>query len=192
MVERGSSRISLPPPRPRRPLSQDPRKSPTPRSGTLRDRVWCSIDNDDSRDLDQLSVAEPAPGGSAQDSRRRRRRGRPRQKGSAIDGHARTNTTSVYTAAAIFPMLPERLSTDLTSLNEGEERLALVIDMTVARDGERDRLRYLSRDGPQQGEARLRRRGAPGSRARRPHRAGDRGGRPRRAAPHPGPDGPGR
>ena len=54
------------------------------------------------------------------------------KKGTAIDGHASTNTTSVYTAAQIFPMLPERLSTDLTSLGEGEERLAVVVDMTIA------------------------------------------------------------
>ena len=57
------------------------------------------------------------------------------RKASAIDAHAATNTTSVYTAAQIFPMLPERLSTDLTSLGEGAHRLALVIDMTVAKDG---------------------------------------------------------
>ena len=57
------------------------------------------------------------------------------RKGSAIDAHAATNTTSVYTAAQIFPMLPEQLSTDLTSLGEGVERLALIIDMTVASDG---------------------------------------------------------
>src|SRR5439155_26557877 len=49
--------------------------------------------------------------------------------------HARHNTTSVYTAAAIFPMLPERLSTDLTSLNEGQDRLAIVVEITVGEDG---------------------------------------------------------
>src|SRR5262249_7659418 len=56
-------------------------------------------------------------------------------KGTAIDDHARTNTTSVYTAGGIFPMLPEKLSTNLTSLNEGEDRVARVIEMTVGTDG---------------------------------------------------------
>jgi exoribonuclease II len=101
----------------------------------LRSRVWCSIDNDDSRDLDQLSVAEPDAGGAVRILVAVADVDALITTGSAIDGHARANTTSVYTAAAIFPMLPERLSTDLTSLNEDEERLALVIDMTVARDG---------------------------------------------------------
>jgi VacB/RNase II family 3'-5' exoribonuclease len=55
--------------------------------------------------------------------------------GSAVDEHARTNTTSVYTAAAIYPMLPERLSTNLTSLAQDEDRLCLVIEMMVGADG---------------------------------------------------------
>ena len=101
----------------------------------LRDLLWASIDNDTSRDLDQLSVAEAMADGAVKvlvaiadvDAIVKRH--------SAVDEHAQTNTTSVYTAAAIFPMLPERLSTDLTSLGEERERLAIVIEMVVASDG---------------------------------------------------------
>jgi exoribonuclease-2 len=101
----------------------------------LRDRLWVSIDNDDSRDLDQLSVAEQRPGGATAVLVAVADVDAVVARGSAIDTHARTNTTSVYTAAEIFPMLPEKLSTDYTSLNEDGDRLALVVDMTVATDG---------------------------------------------------------
>jgi exoribonuclease-2 len=97
--------------------------------------LWASIDNDDSRDLDQLSVAEPLTSGTVKILVAVADVDALVQKGSAIDDHARTNTTSVYTAAQIFPMLPEKLSTDLTSLNEGEKRLALVVEMAVGADG---------------------------------------------------------
>jgi ribonuclease R len=101
----------------------------------LRDLLWFSIDNDDSRDLDQLSTAEALSDGHVRVLVAVADVDALVKKASAIDGHAFTNTTSVYTAARIFPMLPERLSTDLTSLGEGVERLALVADMTVASDG---------------------------------------------------------
>ncbi|MGO9612751.1 MAG: RNB domain-containing ribonuclease [Dissulfurispiraceae bacterium] len=100
----------------------------------LRNLLWSSIDNDDSRDLDQLTVAEEIPVGvrilvavSDVDA--------IVTKGSAIDEHAKHNTTSVYTAGEIFPMLPERLSTDLTSLSYDEDRIAIVVDMTIGEDG---------------------------------------------------------
>jgi len=107
-------------------------------SNTIQDKrslLWVSIDNDDSRDLDQLTVAEILHADRVKilvaiadvDS--------SVKNGSAIDDHARHNTTSVYTAAEIFPMLPEKLSTDVTSLNLNEDRLAVVIEMVVSADG---------------------------------------------------------
>jgi exoribonuclease-2 len=101
----------------------------------LRLLPWASIDNDDSLDLDQLTVAQTLPGGQVKilvavadvDSLVK--------KGSAIDSDARHNTTSVYTAAQVFPMLPQRLSTDLTSLSDQKDRPAVVIEMVFAADG---------------------------------------------------------
>lgn len=101
----------------------------------LKGLLWCSIDNDDSLDLDQLTVAETLPGDNVKilvavadvDSLVK--------EGSAINAHAQQNTTSVYTAARIYPMLPEKLSTGLTSLNPNEDRLAIIVEMTVAPDG---------------------------------------------------------
>jgi VacB/RNase II family 3'-5' exoribonuclease len=101
----------------------------------LRDRLWVSIDNDDSLDLDQLSVAELSADGTVRIFVAIADVDGSVEAGSAIDGHARTNTTSVYTVAQVFPMLPERLSTDLTSLREGVDRLALVVEMVVRPDG---------------------------------------------------------
>lgn len=101
----------------------------------LRDLPWASIDNDDSRDLDQLTVAAAMPGDKVKilvavadvDSLVK--------KGSAIDKQAQNNTTSVYTPAKIFSMLPEKLSTNLTSLNLNEDRLAVIVEMVIGVDG---------------------------------------------------------
>ena len=101
----------------------------------LRELLWCSIDNDDSMDLDQLSVAREGPDGAVQVLVAVADVDALVGKGSAVDDHARTNTTSVYTAAEIFPMLPEKLSTDLTSLADRQDRQAIVVEMTVAADG---------------------------------------------------------
>ncbi len=101
----------------------------------LRELLWCSIDNDDSRDLDQLTVAEALADGAVRALVAIADVDALVRPGSALDGHARANTTSVYTAAAIFPMLPEKLSTDLTSLGPDADRLAVVADLTFARDG---------------------------------------------------------
>jgi VacB/RNase II family 3'-5' exoribonuclease len=102
----------------------------------MRQLLWSSIDNDDSRDLDQLTVAEALADGAVKVLVAIADVDALVKRSSAIDQHASANTTSVYTAAQIFPMLPEQLSTDLTSLNQGQERLAMIIEMTVAANGE--------------------------------------------------------
>jgi len=101
----------------------------------LRSLPWCSIDNDDSRDLDQITVAQKESEGAVRilvgvadvDALVRRN--------SALDRHAQVNTTSIYTPARVYPMLPEKLSTDWTSLNPAVDRVAMVIEMVVAPDG---------------------------------------------------------
>jgi VacB/RNase II family 3'-5' exoribonuclease len=98
----------------------------------LRTLLWASIDNDSSRDLDQLTVAIPASDGATTILVAIADVDAVVQRGSPIDVNAQFNTTSVYTAAATFPMLPEKLSTDLTSLGQDKDRLAIVIEMTIS------------------------------------------------------------
>jgi VacB/RNase II family 3'-5' exoribonuclease len=100
-----------------------------------RELLWCSIDNDDSRDLDQLSVAETLSNGDVRVRVAIADVDAVVAKGSLIDRHAAVNTTSVYTPGAVFPMLPERLSTDLTSLGPGDDRLSIVVELIVSSDG---------------------------------------------------------
>jgi exoribonuclease-2 len=111
---------------------------PAPLSTDIRDLrslLWSSIDNTESKDLDQVEVAEQLTDGAI-----RIRLGIADvdalvPKGSALDKHAYTNATSVYTGVAVYPMLPVELSTDLTSLSEGQARVALVIDLVIEKDG---------------------------------------------------------
>jgi exoribonuclease-2 len=101
----------------------------------LRDLLWSSIDNDTSRDLDQIEVAERLPTGGT-----RVRVGIADvdafvAKDSAIDQHAAKETTTVYTGVRNFAMLPEQLSNGLSSLLEGADKLSVVIEFVVGADG---------------------------------------------------------
>jgi exoribonuclease II len=102
----------------------------------LRDLPWASIDDDDSRDLDQLTVANPGQGDRVTILVAIADVDALVPKDSPIDLHAQKNTVTVYTPGIIFPLLPERLSTDLTSLADGQDRLAVVVEMVIDRDGE--------------------------------------------------------
>jgi VacB/RNase II family 3'-5' exoribonuclease len=107
-------------------------------SDGLRDMTslpWCSIDNDDSRDLDQVSVSEDLPGGGMKILVGVADVDALVQRNSPIDLHARRNTTSIYTGVRTFPMFPERLSWDLTSLNENADRIAFIFEFAVEPDG---------------------------------------------------------
>ena len=101
----------------------------------LRNLLWSSIDNDTSKDLDQIEWAEQLPDGRIRvlvgvadvDVRVSR--------ATALDKHAASQTTSVYTGVVVFPMLPTKLSEGITSLNENEDRAALVVEFCVDKDG---------------------------------------------------------
>ncbi|MCE5316887.1 MAG: RNB domain-containing ribonuclease [Parachlamydia sp.] len=117
-------------------LTEAAKPRPSPEMRDLRELLWVSIDNDDSLDLDQVTYAEKDGDGkeilyvaiadvdSLVDT------------GTAIDQFASSNTTSVYTPTAVFPMLPTKLSTNLTSLNEKCDRAAIVVEIEVGKEGE--------------------------------------------------------
>ena len=101
----------------------------------MRDKPWSSIDNTESRDLDQIEMAEALDDGSIRVTVAIADVDALVPKGSPLDQHAYANCTSVYTGVAVFPMLPEVLSTNYTSLNEQEDRLALAIETVVDAQG---------------------------------------------------------
>ncbi|HZQ44133.1 MAG TPA: RNB domain-containing ribonuclease [Acidobacteriaceae bacterium] len=101
----------------------------------LRSLCWSSIDNDTSRDLDQIEVAERVADGirvhvAIGDV------ARAVEKESPIDQHAKAQTQTIYTAVKNFPMLPLELSTGMTSLNENGDRMAVMMSFTVGANGE--------------------------------------------------------
>jgi VacB/RNase II family 3'-5' exoribonuclease len=119
---------------------QNVKQKPPPNGGAtvkdLRALLWSSIDNDSSRDLDQVEYVEKLPEGGMRllvgiadvDSAVR--------KGTATDRRAAAETTTVYLGVAIFPMLPNELSTDLTSLVQGQDRNAVIIELHIRDSGD--------------------------------------------------------
>jgi len=109
--------------------------APGPAVKDLRNLLWSSIDNDTSRDLDQIEYAERQPDGSTRVLVGIADVDWAVTKGSPIDLHAASECVSVYTGVQTFPMLPEELSTDLTSLSENADRPSMIIDISVTADG---------------------------------------------------------
>jgi exoribonuclease-2 len=117
-------------------VNQTPVPADTTGFTDLRNLLWSSIDNDTSRDLDQIEWAERLPDGGIRvlvgiadvDARV--------HQSTIIDTHAQSETTSVYTGVKVFPMLPAELSEGATSLNENEDRIAIVIEYSVDASGQ--------------------------------------------------------
>ncbi|MGB7548609.1 MAG: RNB domain-containing ribonuclease, partial [Terracidiphilus sp.] len=116
-------------------IQAQPQTPAAPGAQDLRGLLWSSIDNDTSKDLDQIEWAEQLPDGRIRvlvgvadvDARV--------AEGTIIDGHAHSETTSVYAGVRVFPMLPAELSEGITSLNEEEDRVAMVVEFAVDQAG---------------------------------------------------------
>ena len=116
--------------------STDTRIESIPNVTDLRDLLWSSIDNESSRDLDQIEYAEQLDNGDIRILIGIADVDHLVIKDSAIDRHAAQNTVTIYTETEIFPMLPTELSTGLTSLNEDENRKAIVIELVIKANGD--------------------------------------------------------
>jgi exoribonuclease-2 len=116
-------------------IQAHPELPAAPGAQDLRKLLWSSIDNDTSKDLDQIEWAEQLGDGRIRvlvgvadvDARV--------TLGTVLDAHAKSETTSVYTGVKVFPMLPAELSEGITSLNENQDRVAVVIEFSVDKDG---------------------------------------------------------
>ena len=126
-------------------IKAHPELPAAPGAQDLRNLLWSSIDNDTSKDLDQIEWAEQLADGRIRvlvgvadvDARVPR--------GTVINDHARSETTSVYTGVKVFPMLPAELSEGITSLNENEDRVAIVIEFTSTRPARAPTARHTAR-----------------------------------------------
>jgi exoribonuclease-2 len=115
--------------------ARPPLATPSSNTPDLRNLLWSSIDNDTSRDLDQIEVAERIPSGGVKVMVGIADVDAFVAKGTPIDAHAAKETTTVYTGIRNFAMLPEELSTGASSLLENQDRLAMVIEYAVNADG---------------------------------------------------------
>jgi exoribonuclease-2 len=115
--------------------ARPPQVAPSSEVRDLRNLLWSSVDDDASRDLDQAEVAERLPDGGTKVLVGIADVDAFVPKNSAIDEHAAKETTTVYTGVRTFPMLPEQLSTGISSLLEAEDKLSVVIEFVVSSDG---------------------------------------------------------
>ena len=136
-------------------MKQQPSPGATPETRDLRALLWSSIDNDTSRDLDQIEYTEKAADGSTRLLIGIADVDWAVAKGTPTDAQAAFETTSVYTGVSTFPMLPAELSTDLTSLVDQQDRKALVIELHVFASGEVGQYRCLPCFSEESGQAGL-------------------------------------